>query len=373
MNMFRPASGAPAGNGPFMTTTLQDIADVVGVSRVTVSRVLRGKVKGCWPKSAAQAERIRQVAQELNYRVDWRARTLKTGRTHMIGLLSTDKPQTQTHSPELLTGLIDELGLLGYHLTFVRVRPDADGSSSGDDFADSRFDGLLIDYHLEEEELRVVQEGHAPAVIINAPTPEGFPGGGGIESVMPDHEAAGRLAAEHLLELGHRRIAWVSSPTSELDRWPQHMYDAWRAGFRAAMRDAGVADGYREIVAVGDTVDKHPAAYERALSEAFADASPPTALLSANASQAASILLPNLRLMGLRCPEDVSVLVMGSQPEASWTTPELSCLHLPFRQVGEAAARRLVAAIEGHEPDPSDTFDLRVDARGSTGPAPERA
>ena len=353
-----------------MTATLQDIADVVGVSRVTVSRVLRGKVKGCWPKSAAQVQRIREVAEELNYRVDWRARTLKTGRTHMIGLLSTDKPQTRLHDPRLIDGLVDELGALGYHLTFVRVRPADADHQRGDDFADSRFDGLLVDYHLEEEELRIVQETRAPAVIINAPAPAPVEGGppGGIVSVMPDHAEAGRLAVEHLLNLGHRRIAFVRNPTDERERWPQHMYDGWRASFRRTVEAAGGA--YAEVEAAAEHPGERAAAYAAALRATLEGPDAPTAFLAINPEQAAEVLLPNLRTLGLNCPEDVSVLAMGGRPEARWTSPPLTCLHLPFRDVGTHTARLLVAMIEGEDPEPTPRFELRVDAAGSTGPCP---
>ena len=360
-----------------MTTTLQDIADVVGVSRVTVSRVLRGKVKGCWPKSAAQVERIRRVAEELDYRVDWRAKTLKTGRTHLIGLLSTDKPQTRLHDPRLLDALTDAFGTLGYHLTYVRVRPADAGRQRGDGFADSRFDGLLVDYHLEEEELRVVQQAQAPAVIINAPAPapvdggDGGDGGCGIVSVMPDHAEAGRLAAGHLLELGHRRVAFVRTPTGERSRWPQHMYNAWRAAFRREVEAAGGV--YAEVEAVAERLEDHAAGYAEALGAALGGPDAPTALLASNPEQAAEVLLPHLRAAGLRCPEDVSVLAMGHQREAGWTSPPLTCLHLPFDEVGADSARRLVAMIEGREAEPPPRFGLRVVPAGSTGPPPPPA
>ncbi|HMO25618.1 MAG TPA: LacI family DNA-binding transcriptional regulator, partial [Tepidisphaeraceae bacterium] len=101
--------------------TLQDIADRVGVSTVTVSKVLRGKVKGSWARSAERVQQIHKVAEELGYQVDWRARALKTRRTHMIGLLNTDRPETRLHDPRLLSGLIETLGNAGYSAVFYRV------------------------------------------------------------------------------------------------------------------------------------------------------------------------------------------------------------------------------------------------------------
>ncbi|BAM04874.1 LacI family DNA-binding transcriptional regulator [Phycisphaera mikurensis] len=346
------------------TPTLQDIADIVGVSRVTVSRVLRGKVKGCWPKSAAQAQRIRDVAEEIGYRVDWKARTLKTGKTFMVGLLSTEKKSTQIHDASLLGGLVEGLGDAGYHLTFVRVAAGARGSG----FADSRFDGLLIDYHLEPEEIAVIQEAQLPAVIINAP---GLPG---VDSVMPDHRAAGRLAAGHLLGLGHRRIAMLHAPTSEHKNWPRHMYEGWRSGLLAAMRRAGCGDGFRDVIPEALTREEHDAAYASALDQVFAEAEPPTALVTLNSEQAMNVGLRNLRRLGLDCPRDVSLLCMHGVEAHGWTSPELTDLDFDFAEIGRRAARLLLHQMEPDREQAKAKLCTapkpRLMIRGSTAPAP---
>lgn len=347
--------------------TLQDIADVVGVSSVTVSKVLRGKIKGSWPRSAAQAERIREVADELGYRVDWRARALKTKRTHMIGLLTTDKPETHTFDARVLNGLIETFGEAGYHLVFVRVGK----GSRGRDFADARFDGIVIDYHLEPEELEVIQQAKLPAVIINAPGPDG------AVSVMPDHFGAGRVAAEHLLELGHESIGFVQTSVQEQSRWPHHMIAMWREGIRAAMRDAGHLDRYVDIIPQGnpDLPIEDAEVYYEAIHDVLASPDRPTALIVNNPRRAINKVLVHRERLGLNIPEDLSFITMEDMQELDWCSPPISSVRIPFGRLGEAAATQLLKLIESDDDDrsaPADTSSMvsSLVPRQSTAPPP---
>jgi DNA-binding LacI/PurR family transcriptional regulator len=317
--------------------TLQDIADVVGVSTVTVSKVLRGKVKGSYPRSAAQAQRIREVAQELGYRVDWRARALKTKRTHMIGLLSTDQLATHTHDPQILAGLVETFGKDGYHLVFVRVGE----GTRGRDFADARFDGLIIDYHIDPEELDIIQQAQLPAVVINAPSPAE-----GVISVMPDHFEAGAVAARHLLELGHRRIGFVDSSESEQAIWPRHMIGQWRAGIRREMKHAGCLGGYVDIEPRNGSEHETPETYRPLIRELFTQEDRPTALIANNADRAVEIALTLPQAHGLTCPADYSVVCMVDEKAMGWARPPVTSIKMPFLELGREAARQLLAAIE---------------------------
>ncbi|MEM9882215.1 MAG: LacI family DNA-binding transcriptional regulator [Planctomycetota bacterium] len=323
--------------------TLQDIADRCGVSTVTVSNVLNGKIKGSWPSSAARAQRVREVAHELGYRVDWRAKALKTKRTYMVGLLTTDKPETQVIEGQVLAGLIEAFGEANYQLVFVRVHKDAPNA----DFADARFDGIVIDYHLEAEELEVIRRAELPAVVINAPAPSD-----NVLSVMPDHLEAGALAARHLLDLGHRRIGFVDSSESEQAHWPRHMIGQWRAGLRREMRHAGCADGLVEIEPRNGTKPETPETYRPLLASLYAGPDRPTALIANNGMRAARVALRLSASLGLRCPGDLSVVSMVDEPAMDWTAPPITSVALPFRDLGREAARQLVGRIESADPEP---------------------
>lgn len=358
--------------------TLQDIADRVGVSTVTVSKVLRGKVKGSWPSSAARAERVREVARELGYQVDWRARALKTKRTHMIGILSTEKPETRAFGGPVLSALVDTLGEAGYQLTFVRV----DRDSKARDFADARFDGLIIDYHVESEELEIIKQSDIPTVIINAPTP--VPDH--AVSVMPDHIAAGRLAAEYLMELGHERIGLVEASESEQGRWPDHMMGMWRAGLAAAMEDAGKGDGF-SVLAPDPGPDRQETFddYVTLLSDRLSKADRPTALVANNPVRGVECVLKPLEKLGVRCPDDISLLTMEDLETLSWCQPAVSAVEIPFGRLGELAGQQILSMIGPADVDSVDNdADIYVAAnraaelrgriieRDSAGPPPSR-
>ncbi len=343
--------------------TLQDIADVVGVSSVTVSKVLRGKIKGSFPSSAARAERIREVADEMGYRVDWRARALKTRRTHMIGLLTTDKPETHNVDGRVLNGLIETFGQAGYHLVLVRIRKGTNGS----DFADARFDGIVIDYHLEPEELEIIHQAKLPAVVINAPGPDD------AVSVMPDHFAAGSMAAQHLLDLGHRRIGLVQASLAEQARWPQHMVAMWREGIRSTLRHAGLLDQFTDIVPDGKPGGETSAEFLIALRKALSHPGRPTALIVNNPIRAAGKVLPNFEALGLSCPQDLSLLTMEEMQELGWCRPGLTSINIPFDRLGTAAARQLLSLIENDAEPPFAEMAMTSNLvlRDSTAPPPE--
>ena len=356
--------------------TLQDIADAVGVSKVTVSKVLRGKVKGSWPASAARVEAIRRVAAEMDYHADWRAVALQTGRTNVIGLLSTERPETETHDPHLLAGLTEAFGAAGYHVQFYRVRADRHGAG----YHDARFDGVVIDYHIEPEELDLIRRSGLPAVIVNAPAEPG------IAAVMPDHEAAGRSATEHLIGLGHRRIAFLQSPPTEERDWPQHMNRLWWRGIVSAMADAGLAGGVDEVSFAVQDVYGSDLGQVDVLARLLARPDRPTAVVANQPERTAEQVLLPLARLGLRCPDDLSIVSMGDARGLLWTTPPVTAVNIPFRELGRAAAAELLRQIDARTADartadarpagnrPTDArpadADLRCTlvARGSTGP-----
>jgi LacI family transcriptional regulator len=314
--------------------TLQDIAERVGVSTVTVSKVLRGKIKGTWAKSAERVKKIHRVAEELGYQVDWRARALKTKRTNMVGLLSTNRPETRTHHPDLLAGLVEAMGEAGYDVVFYRVR------SGGAHFADARFDGVIIDYHIEPEEIALIEQAQLPAVIVNAPSVAG------IASVMPKHVQAGQLAAKHLLQLGHRRIGYLQPTVLDGARWPTHMYRMWRDGIRRAMTAANLVDGFVDVIPADIVSEQGPIAFVPQLRELMHGKRRPTALIANSPGRAMEMILNPLRDLGFEVPGDVSVLSMGDEPALRWVRPQVSALSIDFRQLGIAAAKSLLSQID---------------------------
>ncbi len=316
--------------------TLQDIADRVDLSTATVSKVLRGKIKGNWAKSAERIKQIQAVAQELGYQVDWRARALKTKRTYMIGLLSTDRPETRTHNQHLLDGIIETLGAAGYNLVFYRVPK----KSKKVGFADARFDGVIVDYHIEPEEIALIEQAELPAVIVNAPNTSG------ILSVMPDHLQAGQLAAQHLIDLGHKRIAYIQPTLREGKYWPMHMLKMWREGIRQTMNNAGLGDSYIDIIPDDCVYDLYAEAFVPQLRESLTGPDRPTALIVNSPARSLEFALNPILDMGLSCPGDISIVSMGDEDLLKWSRPPITAVKIPFFELGQAAAKALLEQID---------------------------
>src|SRR3990172_11878636 len=105
-----------------MSVTIYEIAERAGVSSSTVARILRGDVRGSHRRSAATAERIQQLAREMGYRPNLRARAFSRGRTHGIGLLYTDDAWIfEGVNTEVVNSLVRSLQREGYHLVFAPI------------------------------------------------------------------------------------------------------------------------------------------------------------------------------------------------------------------------------------------------------------
>lgn len=218
--------------------TLQRIADLAGTDRGTVSRVLNGKAAE-YHIGTGLAERVRTVAEELQYVPNAFARALQAGRFDSVALLMSTEQQRSYLAVRLLDGLHDELARSDLHLTVARI-PDDRLSSAGylpKILRTLMVDGLLINYthrlppHLET----AMEEGRLPAVWINSVR--------ATDAVYPDNRAAARRAVESLIAEGHRRIAYLDAfhPRHAGDEVHYSARDRL-AGYQDAMRAAGLPE-----------------------------------------------------------------------------------------------------------------------------------
>ena len=327
---------------------------------MTVSRALRGDVRQKRAPTAALVRRIHEVAEQIGYKVDWKAKALRSGKTHLIGLLEVDPSESRWHASAVIEGLVDELQQSGFSLVLVRV------GHGRDQLLDARFDGLLVDHFVHVDELKAIRKAGLPSVLINAPRRAGLP------SVMLDHKAAGRIAGTLLADLGHRRIAYLRQSTRAQSTWPQHAYELWREGIEHALRATGdefeLIDMVPEAEVSGSMDDQ--ANYWPIVEELFSVPSRPTAVVADCTKRSVEAVLANLGRLGLACPDDVSVLNMQDSEACGWLTPALTALEMPYELLGRAAAQRLLHLVggEGPPPPPPDLAP-RLVVRQSTGPA----
>jgi LacI family transcriptional regulator len=324
--------------------TSHDVAALAGVSQPTVSLVLSRNPKA--RVAAATRERVLRAAEELGYEPNVVARSLVRGRSYALGVVVPDVgnqffadvvsgAQRVATDEGYAVFLCEQRDVpLDRHLETLRAR-QIDGvildAAGADAVPDRAFDGLNI-------------------VLIDQPSGR-WPG------VASDAEGAGRLAAEHLLALGHRRLAFVG-PSTDV-----HGFRMRERGFVRALADAGLALTSETLRRVPATLDGGQTAM-RAL---LALPERPTATFCANdllalgAHKACTTLRVSI-------PRGMSLVGCDDIAFARLVTPELTTVAVPARELGARAARLLVRQIEGTAlPTPrSKPLPVRLVVRGTT-------
>ena len=305
--------------------TLQTIAEAVGVSRTTVSNAYNR------PDQLAPAlrEQILETARRLGYSgPDPAARRLRSGRRDAIGLLLTDGLSHAFTDPAavlLLQGIARTIEDAGLALLLV---PDHGGVQ------DAVVQSLCI-YALPEAHpsVRAALERRLPLVVVDEPrlAHHAYVG-------VEDRRGA-RLAAEHLLALGHRRFALLCGTSAT-------------QGERLT--------GYRETIEAAGARWAAPA--PAALGDALAADDRPTALL-AGSDQLALAALEAARDAGLVVPHDLSIVGFDDIPGAAWSVPALTTVRQPLLRKGEIAGRMLTAAAGGGR---EVVLPVELVVRGST-------
>ncbi|QEO15430.1 LacI family transcriptional regulator [Agromyces intestinalis] len=331
------------GAGTDRPATLADIAAAAGVAVSTVSRALNhpGRV------NRVTRERIEQVAAELDYVANGNARALSSGRTRAIAVLIADVANPFYFG--VLRGTQQQSRAAGY--TQILVDTEESGELEDEVLRRLRrsYDGaVLAASRLSDRRLASLAE-EIPIVALNRQT-------AGVPSVFIDSPSGVEQALEHLVSLGHRRIAYVSGPRTSFSN----------AGRWRAMRRAGARHGIDPIL-VG------PFSSRQTAGAAAADAvlnSGVTACVAFNDLLAIG-MLTRLHERGVHVPGDLSIVGCDDIFGADFCNPPLTTLTAPVEQAGRAAVAMLLARIEDPRRAPgSTTLPTHLTVRASTGPAP---
>lgn len=304
---------------------LRDVAAAAGVDASVVSRVLSGDARlSIRPDTR---ERVLAAAARLDYRPNTAARTLKTARTMAIGMIVPDL--SNVNYATIAQGAEEAAATAGYVLLVVH-------GSASDRLPDlhGRIDGLLIGMATSETPRHGEFGGDMPALLVNRREPCGVP------SVTVDDEAGGALAVSHLLSLGHRRIAHVAGP--------QNADTARRRlrGYRAMLESAGVRPEPDWIAETTfDETGGHVAATRLLGLEPR-----PTALFVGNVRAAIGALAAARRL-GLRVPDELSIVGFHDAPFAAYLDPALTTVRMPLEEMGREAVDSLLALLDGRPAD----------------------
>jgi LacI family transcriptional regulator len=299
--------------------TSVDVARAAGVSQSTVSRVVNGNV----PVSPEVKAAVEAAIERLGYRPNLSARSLVTSRTGSVGVVLGDL--TNGYYAELLHTISGELSRAGYRTLMLSDRT-GDPQDLLATLGESNVDGIVVTTSLlpDEDEARIVSLG-VPSVTLG---PNAV---AGADSVTPDNVAGGRLAAKHLLDLGHRRIGVIAGPLTSGSIRDRH------DGYLAELASRGV-DANASLFARADM--DYQRAYAAAMSMLTA-ATPPTAIFCHTDLMAMATLNAALAL-GLRVPEHLSVLGFDDVAMSSWEVFRLTTIRQPIRDMALDAVAALL-------------------------------
>lgn len=315
--------------------TLQDVAQVAGVTSITVSRYLRE------PTLVAEetAERIRCALRETGYVPNKQAGQLASGRSNMVAALVPNL----AHSifAETLQGLSDGLQSAGLELLLASTNYSMEREEEQLRAVLGWFPGAVIvtGRHHSHGALRLLHDacaGGTPVVEILDHHPQGE---AGFTQVGFSHDAAGRAMALHLLERGHRRLVYVDS--GEMQDFRAHERGA---GFLSAARESG-AQAHLLRAPTGDRYDAGRSMLRVLLAE-HADVS---AAAFSNDHLACGVLLEAQR-RGVAVPGTLALLGFGDFPIGRHLQPPLSTVSTPRHEIGREAAHAVIDALRGRAP-----------------------
>jgi DNA-binding LacI/PurR family transcriptional regulator len=322
--------------------SMANVAHVAGVSHQTVSRVLNGSAS----VRADTRDRVLAAIGELGYRRNTAARELATNRSGRLGVIAA---HLGLYGPSMIANAVQEAGYDGgYHVSLVGL-PEITRDTlraAADRLLDQSSEGIIVAIaHREGLALAESLKPGIPVVVVEGVVSDG-PWTAGV-----DQELGARLATRHLLELGHESVAFVGGPPEWIESVARR--DGWKAEHVEAGRQTGP-----ELVGNWSAASGYEAG--KALSESGA-----TAVFVANDHMALGVLCA-LREVGLRVPEDISVVGFDDLPEAAYFSPPLTTVRQDFAELGRRAIDVIVRALDGDPRPSSELVNPTLVVRAST-------
>ena len=319
--------------------TIKEIAELAGVSTTTVSYALNrsGSV------SESTRRKILRIVEEIGYQPNKTAVSLRTSKTRTIGVVAEDL--TVFVTPEIVDGICEYAEQAGYHIILDNLRVFHKVGNSfqalshyhdeirqlTDATLHDTVDGILyVGIHCRDV-AEIVSSFERPVACIYC-----YSSSANAYSFFVDDETAAFQATEHLIRLGHRRIAVLTGPVDSLPSQSR------LRGYQKAIlqNDIVINPHYFQV---GDWSQE--SGYELA-KRLFSLRSHPTAVFSLNDYMAFGVLQA-AKEASLSVPEDVSVIGFDNQPVSRYCTPALSTLAPPLRELGSGAAASLIDLLEG--------------------------
>jgi LacI family transcriptional regulator len=311
---------------PASPSTLLDVAREAGVSPSTVSRILNGTARVSEDKRLAVLAAIAQ----MRFAPNQMAQGLKKGRSMTVGIVVQDI--SSPFFDETLRGVDDGLKDTGYASVIVSGHWNADEEAERIRLLFARkVDGIILCSGRISDEAVLEFSSQRPIVstgrALHTRTALGF---------KLDNEHGAWLAVRHLLELGHRRIAFVSGPVNHADAIER------LAGYRRALQEADIVYDPKLVV----EGDFHEASGLLAVNHLFETHQQFSAVFAANDLSAYGVRL-SLYRKGIRVPDDISLVGFDDLPGSAYTTPPLTTVRQPLYDIGRIATTALLRLING--------------------------
>ncbi len=334
-----------------------DVAKAAGVSESTVSYALTG----ARPISKETKERILKAISDLDYKPNAMAQALRSGNSKMIAMLFGDQERGISDGDiEYVMAAANEARGLGYHLILWPVRRRAI-EDVVKQVESGLLDGvILMEVALEDERVKLLKKHKAPFALIGRTNDE-------IDTVFADRdfEAATELAINHLNNLGHKNLVFLSTSSANV----LGNIGATVRSERAATDAAAAFGASVQVIHADNTIE----AGINAAAEFFKKYRTCTAIVSLNA-EALIGFSRGLQKVGLRVPEDVSLVCISTTTAGAQAfDPPLTTVTPPAAEIGAAAARELIRFLQGQEDiEPQKLFTGALVVRESTAQATSR-
>lgn len=335
-----------------MKVTIGEIAKLAGVSKTTVSRVLNNKPD----VNPETREMIMELIAKYDFQPNALAKAISLRKSHHIGLIIPHEVEYIFSNPfyvEVMRGVSTEVNRHDYYLLICYPHDH----NYVDIYKQKRVDGFILmspgSFHRNIiEELNEVE---APFVSTAKISDEKS-----MISVDVDNYYGATLAVEHLISLGHRKIAFIGKPTLTSSEDRLKGYQVMLAKHNIPHDDSLVVISDTSSMQSGYTV----------MSEILAAESRPTAVFLANDVMAIGAIKA-IQESGMRVPEDISVVGFDDIPLAEFVSPSLTTVRQPTFEKGVKATRLLLQYLDKKKRPKSQSLEVKLEVRNSTGPAPD--
>ncbi|CAG4887921.1 LacI family DNA-binding transcriptional regulator [Paraburkholderia saeva] len=322
------------------SSTIRDVAAAAGVSVTTVSKFINHAQRFSPPVEA----RVQAAIDELGYRSNPLARSMITGETRTIGLAILDI--LNPHFTSIVKGANRVALQHDYTLLLVDTEESQDHEQVLIEALAQRVDGVIVSSRMPEQSVQWMLELHKPVVLFGRN--HHFP----IPSVGTDSYLASYMLARHLLNQGHRSIAYVGFGQS---RWNNERI----RGVQACLAEQGLS------ASVYDAQAASPQGGERACSSIMLGPNRPDAVICYNDLIALGFIKA-ARALGFSLPQDVSIAGFDNVPYGEYASPALTTVDLQSEKMGEIAMLKLIDALAGKNDTEYSLLEPRLVVRDST-------